>query len=285
MYDLRFVSDTDNEITLNYSNGFIIARVDGATGLSNNVQTAQGYQQVGVSVSSVTIGGRYLTIRGYIFERNKAQKAALIKAFAPFTSGRLYWEDTYFIDVVVKDAPTISQNPDSTFSFRLFAPDPYFRSVEQATQIAGETTGAFSFPVNYSTDHTFGTTTDSDKITVENVGEEAAPFTAEFSGTSAIVNPCLTDDATGDFLKWNGTILVGDTLRFYQEKGRIRCSMVDGSTGEETNVIAGLDDESTLFKFPVGTSKLTLTATSGLTDIKTVFSFYPLYTGVLMNGV
>ena len=300
MYNLKFISDSNNEIVLNYENGIVISKIDGATGLPVTTRTAQGYQQVGVSISALTVDGRSLTLRGFIFSENSAKKQALLSAFAPFVRGRLYWEDRYWIDVVVKDTPEIAQNKDSTFSMRLFAPDPYWRAAEKYVSQNGITVGSFQFPVvggvkqlmykNNSLDaaetvpHRFGTKTSGAQFIITNNGQAEAPFEVIIEGSSNIVNPTITNTATGAFLKWNDTIELGERLRIYNDRGRIRATLTT-TGGVETNAIAGLDDDSTLFTLAVGDNLLQTGATTGANDIETTISFYPLFSGVLMRGV
>lgn len=284
MYDLRFVSDSGREITLNYASGIIVSRVTGVTGMSVTTKTAQGYQQVGVSVSALTVEGRDLTIRGFIFRENAEKKKELLDIFSPFEQGRLYWDSRYWIDVVVKNAPEIEQEKDSHFTFRLFAPDPYFRATEELISRNGETTGAFSFPVNYSQPHMFGTKSSDTQFIVTNNGQANAPFELTIEGLDPIVNPIVRNMSTGEMLKWNGTIAAGERLRVYNERGRIRVTLRDVS-GVENNAIYGLDDDSTLFSLAVGDNIIQIAADSGQAAAEAIMSFYPLYSGVLMNGV
>lgn len=284
MYDLTYKSDSGRSLTLNYQNGIIVSRVTGVTGMVVDTKTAQGYQQVGVSISSLTVGGRELTISGFIFQENAEKKQDMLNILSPFEQGRLYWDTRYWIDVVVKNAPEIEQEKDSHFSFRLFAPDPYFRANEEFISRNGETTGAFSFPVNYSQAHKFGTKTSDTQFVVTNSGQANAPFELTLEGLDDIVNPIVRNMSTGEMLKWNGTIAAGERLRVYNERGRIRVTLRNVS-GVENNAIYGLDDDSTLFSLAVGDNIIQIAADSGQAAAEAIMSFYPLYSGVLMNGV
>lgn len=293
MYDLRFVSDSGKEIILNYENGINVAKVVGATGMQVTQKTAQGYKQVGVSISALTVSGREITISGFIFQENAQKKVELIDAFAPFVTGRLFWDDRYWIDVAVKNAPTVDQERHSNFTFRLFAADPYFRSVEIHTAQNGVSTNMFSFPLTYTgttigTDrpHQFGVSSNSAEFLVTNNGQNEAPFELEITGTVDIVNPKIRDVVTGAFLLWNGTVETGERLKIYQDNGRIRALLYDVG-GEPTNVIGQIDDDSTLFTLPVGDNRIEATASTAEQGaaMATTLTYYELYSGVLMYGV
>lgn len=283
MYDLTFEKN-GNTLLLKHENGINISTVEGATGLPVSLSTAQGYQQIGEVVSSQTVSGRYIVLNGFIFKEFSKQKKDLMSFFSPFSSGRLFWEDKFFIDVVVKDAPTISQNQDSTFSVRLFAPFPFWSSKTKTSQINGQTTKEFSFPINYTVSHRFGTKNNSLEYVVTNTGEVESLFELNLSGPEKIVSPKITNVKTGEFLMFNGEINVGETLRLYQDSGKIRIVLKKVS-GEEENVVSWLDEESSLFSLHVGDNRLVSEAEQGDTNMVSAISFYPLYSGVLMNGV
>lgn len=284
MYNLTFEAKNGTRLLLNYENGINISRVEGATGLPVSLQTAQGYQQIGQSVSSQTVKGRDIIINGFVFSENARQKKALMAAFAPFSEGRLYWENKYFLDVVVKNAPNISQNRDSTFSVRLFAPFPFWSDKTKKSQTNGQVTKEFSFPVNYATPHRFGTKIPGDEYVVYNSGEVESPFELNISGSEKIIAPKIINVKTGEFLKFNGEIDVGETFKFYQDGGKIRVVLVR-TTGEEENVVSLLDEESSLFTLYAGDNRLKAEAEDGSANMVSVVSFYPLYSGVLMDGV
>ena len=117
-----------------------------------------------------------------------------------------------------------------------------------------------------------------------NSGEVESPFELNVSGTEKIVAPKITNVKTGEFLKFNGEIDVGETFKFYQDGGKIRVVLIR-STGEEENVVSLLDEESSLFTLYAGDNRLKAEADDGAVNMVSVVSFYPLYSGVLMSGV
>ena len=284
MYNLTFKANNGNTLLLNYENGINLSTVEGATGLPVSLSMAQGYQQIGQSVSAQTVNGRDIILNGFIFKEFSKQKKALMSAFAPFASGRLFWEDKYFIDVVVKNAPNVTQNNDSRFSVRLFAPFPFWSDKTKVSQVNGQVRKEFSFPVNYITAHRFGTKNSGSEYVVVNTGEVESLFELNISGPEKIVNPQITNIKTGEFLKFKGEIDVGETLRLYQDGGKIRI-VLKKISGEEENVVSWLDEESSLFSLQVGDNRFKAEADQGDTNMVSSISFYPLYSGVLMNGV
>ena len=284
MYDLTFESKTGKNLILNYENDIIIRRITGANGINLTLGLSQGYQQIGRSVISAAIGGMTLTIDGYILDGNTQRKKELLQAFAPFSSGRLWWEGRYFVDVVVQSSPTISQTRHSTFSFRLYAETPYWSEKDKVTSVSGNVAPEFRFPINYSTPHRFGTKNPLKSYNIVNSGDVEALFDVEISGLEDIENPKIVNKKTGKFLLFNGDISVGERLVFSQTQKNIEVKKkhLDGS---ETNAFDMLDDFSSFFSLDVGDNIVDIEADSGKDAMEVSISFYPLLSGVLANGV
>lgn len=285
MYNLKFESFTTRKtMFLNFENDIIIRRVEGATGTTVSLGLSQGYQQIGQSVLSATVGGMTLNISGYILDKNTLKKQELLQAFAPFTTGRLWWEDKFFVDVQIKDSPTISQEEHSSFSFRLFSPSPFWSSKTKSSTVSGITSPKFSFPINYATTHEFGSKNMAEKYVVVNQGMVDTAFELEISGTEQIVNPRIFSETSGEVLQFIGSVEVGEILKLTQTTKNILVTKihVDGS---ETNEFSMLDDESSFFRLKVGDNVLKNEADEGESGMITQVSFYPLYSGVLANGV
>lgn len=284
MYDLTFISNNGETLRMNYENNIIISTVDGATGINVNLGTAQGYQQIGESIVSQSILGRDISISGHILNGDTRTKQKLLRVFSPFVSGRLVWENRYFIDVTVQDTPTISQERHSDFIFRLKSGSPFWSSVTQVISENGKTTAEFRFPVNYATPHRFGTKDGGLNFSLFNEGMVDSPLTVNIEGGADIVNPSITNVITGDILRFNGTLFTGEKLTLYTENGKIRVLKTDVA-GVTEDAFGMLDDDSTLFNVKTGDNVFSATADEGALNMTVLLSFYPLYSGVLMFGV
>ena len=285
MYDLKFESNTTGKVLfLNYENDIIVSRVEGATGTSVSLGLSQGYKQVGQSVIASTVGGMTLTIRGKILDANTQKKQDLLKTFAPFSTGRLWWDNKYFVDVEVKDSPTITQERHSVFSFRLFSQSPFWSNGTLSSFTSGISTAQFSFPIKYSSPHNFGSKDFSKEYNVYNSGSVDTVFELKIWGTEPVKNPKITNKKTGEFLRFIGDIETGELLTMRQTAKAIYITKtaVDGT---ETNEFSMLDDESSLFRLKIGDNVLTNEAEEGIYSMVSKISFYPLESGVLANGV
>ncbi len=280
MYNLRYIPENGNEIILTYDYGYLVKTVDGATGRSVNISTAQGYEQVGETVQNTTLGGQVLTLYGKIPNRNTSAKLALLRAFLPLTKGRLVWEDKYYMDVYVKDSPTVTQEKHSDFILSLFAPYPYWQKLNENYYELGGLSGGFRFPVNYATPHRFATYSPETQFNAVNNGDSAAYFTLTIiSGGADLVNFVVTNVKTLKFLRFTGTLPAETKLELYRDSGQL---YIKANGADAFDLI---DDTSDLFSLNPGDNILLFTAESGTADAKITITFNETFAGVLTNGV
>ena len=103
---------------------------------------------------------------------------------APFTNGRLSFDNGYYIDVYVKDTPTFSPvKNDGRFTMLLYAPFPFFSKADCGKVEFGEVIRGFSFPVNYAEPHIFGLKEDVTEKAIINDGDVSVSFNVAFETT------------------------------------------------------------------------------------------------------
>ena len=134
MYKARYVSSGGQEFSFSYDNG-VIFDIAPLSGVPGTVNTSQGYEQVGETYTSVTIGGLQRTINGKILRNVGAIKKTLSNVFIPQSTGKLYFNEDYYCDCVVKTTPEygVGQNYRN-FYIELYCPYPYWLSSAEATR-------------------------------------------------------------------------------------------------------------------------------------------------------
>lgn len=283
MHKLKYVRSDGAALSLLPSYGIYIATVVGATGHSIDISLSQGYQQIGETASEITVAGQAIDIRGYVLDGRTSVKTKILSTFTPLTRGTLIWEDKYFIDVIVKEAPTVTQTRHSKFSLSLYAPYPFWKKSNKNYYQLGGVTAEFSFPVNYATTHRFGTRTGDTYFNCYNAGDMPIDYEISMSGTVDIVNPSVTDIYRHSAVSFTGTVAVGEVLKMYRENGVLRVTLT--TSGIESDAFDMLDDTSDLFQLQPGDNVLRAAADSGEPTMTTLVAFYAAYAGVLANGV
>ena len=101
MYSVKFEKD-NGEVFLLGTNNNIVFDVDGLSGIGIDLGTSQGFSQIGETVDTQSVSGKTLTVKGVIYRNLADGKKRLIKAFAPFSKGRLIYNNKYYLYVYVK---------------------------------------------------------------------------------------------------------------------------------------------------------------------------------------
>ena len=169
MFDAIFTASSGQSFSFGYKAG-VLYSIDPIGDLPVELETSQGYQQVGATVESRSISGVTRTITGRILRNTAYLKRQLRDIFTPGATGRLTVAGKYYCDAEVQRCPAISAaNLWPTFSFQLYCPNPYWRSVSETSVSLFYTQPAFRLPVCYST-HQFGLRIQSDFLKLNNPG-------------------------------------------------------------------------------------------------------------------
>lgn len=251
MYNVIFQSDSGKKYVFG-ANGSTVFDMDLGCGLSVNIGKSQGFSQIGESVETQSVGGKNIKVNGTIYKNVQILKAQMRSVFAPFVSGKLIFENKYYIRVHVKDTPAFSPvKNDGRFTMLLYAPYPFFMAVsEQVTEI-GKITPAFSFPINYENPHCFGNRENSKYINVINSGDIEVPFSVRIETNGASTNPVITNMKTLEKLRLNCSLSAGDIVNIYRDSSNV-LHAERTSSGATEDVLYLIDESSELFTLVVG---------------------------------
>lgn len=279
MYNVIFETDNGQKYVFG-KDGETVFDMDFGSGVSVDIGTSQGFSQVGETVESMTVGGRTITVRGTVFGNVQSRRKMMRKVFAPFVWGKLTFEGKHYIRVCVKDSPSFSPiRDDGRFTMLLYAPFPFFYSVDDAHYNIGEILPMFSFPVNYATPHKFGERGTEKYTNVYNGGDVAVPFNVYMETFGTSTNPLIVNLDTQEYLKLNGTLTVGDVVNIYRDSNNIL--RVELSTdGELADILSWVDDGSTLFQLNPGDNIIAFDDDDGGSSLTVKFSFSPAVVAV-----
>lgn len=277
MNHLIFTADNGASIDFNWTDGLIIAHIDNLTNHSAGLSTTQAWQQVGQSVGGISYQGRSITVKGYV-KTQKARKK-LLDSLLPGARGVLVFENQYEIDCYVQDSPTIEQERFGAFSFRLFAPYPWWRSITPNVIMLGIITPNFCFPVNYAEPHRFGTVDRSEYINVINHGMLPCSYELEISGSASIYRPEIINMYTLEKISFDATVAAGEVLRFTQKDGALSVTLTSDDEGEQ-DIFQTLAYDSTMFSLSVGDNILQVKADTGAENMQVIIRYYDVYAGV-----
>lgn len=260
MFDAVFTSSDGQTFGFGYKAG-VLYSIDPLGDLPVELETSQGYQQVGATVESRSISGVTRTITGRILRNTDYCKRQLRDVFAPFVTGRLTVAGKYYCDAEVQRCPAISAASRwPTFSFQLYCPSPYWYSVAQTSAATLQVTPTFTLPVCYDT-HQYGLRAQTEWLRIQNAGLDTQDWTLTLTVHGTVENPCVTDPESGEYLRFVVTLEDTDQLRVWRENGRLRIEWI--ISGVSVNGFSLLDESSTLWTLRHGTQAWVRSADSG----------------------
>lgn len=278
MYYAKFINSKGDIFDFGYRYGNIFD-IDGLTGHDMNIAFSQGFNQIGETVENVSVGSHIFEIKGRLLDKATAQKKKMLSVFAPFESGKLIFEDKYFLECVVYKTPIITvQKKSPEFEMVLSAPYPFWQKMTVDNLIIGSYEPAFSFPVNYEEQHIFGIKNPSAFTNVYNDGQIDTYYRLEFRTQTTTVNPSIMNVNTQEFLKLNTTIHQGEKFVVYRNSGRLLVEKE--SDGIITDVFSLLDEDSDLLFMHVGDNIIRASADEGEDQLITTIIFNSTVAGV-----
>ena len=243
---LQLVTDAGATLDIGWDYGTPYS-LDPINGVDVDVQTAQGVNQVGVSVERQSVAGvsRELIIHCHS-PHGDADAALLLEKLPYFTSGTMYFEDKYFCRFVLSKTPyTKSIHPYPVLDFMLFCPKPFWYDLTAQSFCINGFVPSFRLPINYSTPHRFGVRT--------SIGQSIRILT---------------------------TLTPGQVIEIYRTTTD-KLAVKRTEDGTEENIFSLLDEDSDLLELAPGDNLLKATADSGETSLHVTVRFYPMVSGIL----
>lgn len=184
---------------------------------------------------------------------------------------------SYQINGVAADIrfnPKDASIPTARFSLTFRCANPFLNILPAKSQALGITTPNLTFPVTFPIVFSYGT--GSNTAVVTNDGNKPAGIT--FTLTGPAQNPIITNETTGEYLKFiNLTLAIGQVMTI--ETGRINQVLVDMGTGDP-NGMQYVDQNSRFFYLQPGNNTITIDDDLGFVNGTCVLDWYDILTGV-----
>lgn len=281
MFDLCITTDRGTFLRLGHKkSAYKITKLSGVDGVTVSVNTSQGFEQVGKSVDSMTVGTRSIGIIGRIDNFTGEHLRALNTVFPPMSTIRLTFEDKYWINAVVKEAPVFTYNLRSaSFAVQLLAPYPFWKSVKEHYYMLGGASGGFNFPVSYNVPHNFELYSEIPYLNCINSGNTKVDYSAEIRCMSdQISGITLTNVGNQKFITVNTSVTAADIVRIYRENNILR--VTKETAGQTADIFSALDENSNLFYMDVGDNVIRASKKSGAGRLIVAIRFSDTVTGV-----
>lgn len=289
MYTARIETDAGKVFNFGYKYGTVFD-IDPLNGIDVDVNTSQAVQQIGNKIEGESVSGILRDITGVFVRDENILAKNMIEVLPVFTHGKLFFNDDYYTDIVVKKTPfvVIGYGRKPVFTIQVFCPSPFWFSKYNKTYALNGFTPNFIMPVTFTAGTTFtlGVPITDGITTVVNNGNFKTKFSAVFSAPfSALTNYGILNVISGEYFNLNDTLAVGDTVEvYYDENGKLYVYKTSG--GVRTNIFYKLDEGSELFEIEAGANYLKMTAETGdVDDLRVKITFAEPFMGVIGDAV
>lgn len=263
------------------ANKYMTSKIEGLNPPAGTISTSTYAGMDGSYLNNAFIEKRNIVIsfemRGFDIEKRRHQIYKVAKTSRYI---KVYYK-TANIDVYTEGyVETCEVNNFEQFTsgqISIICPDIYWYSTD--TQIAeySQVFGSFHF-IFPDNDEPFpiGVYNTQNTMTIQNDGDETG-FTLEISGGPA-KNPTIHNISTGEYMQISGDIEQGDIIRITTKTGNKTITLE--RNGVVTNIINRLVSGSAWLNLHEGENKFTLSATSGLQNLKVRLVHRNAYLGV-----
>ena len=232
------------------SGPFWVTDIDSVSSVDIDIAASQSPLQIGSSLHNQSVAPRSITLDGALFEPLEANRKHLLRVLAPQVPSTLtvYQNgESWFLDVFPEKTPDISPGEGvQYFQTRLYAPYPYWKSVETHTQQLVGLSPLFRFPYVEEGNWKLSEFSDNYYATVENTGNAPVGFKVVFSARATLSNPELQHLNTGEKIKIiRKTMAPGEKLVVSTLDGQKGVTCID-ALGNESNGFRYLSTDSHL---------------------------------------
>jgi len=285
MEKFEFRNSKGDKITMDYSGSYIIDSYDGLTAAEITPLTNQGFNQQGLSYQKSLYGARLINLYFYVHDNTMQgfyeKRRSLAAIFNPLLgAGTLTYTNDYTtkkISVVVTLPPTPTSKMGSLqlFNVELTAYNPFWMDTAEQALKLGDYQGGLTFPFNNASAPYMKFAQKGDLAYVQNIGDIETPIRAEFRGEA--VNPILTLVNTGELIKVNTTLALGEKLIIDTAYGNktVWKEATDGTQESAYNLIT---TNTSFFQLPVGENVLAFGSEGGEPEV--FVYWYNRYVGV-----
>lgn len=240
----------------------LLSHIEGLGHPGSTSQKSQGVVQDGCDAEDALLDPRQIKLETTIRTRDRKElyelRRRIFRVINPKTYNKntgkrgellIYYENDhnkYRIYGRVEDSVDFNQrkrNHDkATLSF--LCVDPYWLDENETATDIKSVTGGLKFPLSLKTKFS---TVSFYKI-VNNIGDVDTPLQIEYQGPA--LNPCITNETTGEFIKVNMQIGEKEKLIINTAEGKETVNLV--TPHETKDVYNNIDLDSTFFKLIIG---------------------------------
>lgn len=274
------------KLEFGYSFPFYLDSYSGIHSYDGNVATIKSAFGVGVSYIGTSINQRAINLVIAFKDGSDliTRKHQIYNIFPLKDRGTLYYYESDIerkIDYYVENVNLLRKANYVYATINLLCPSPYFMDSTETIATLNNWDKLFKFPLEIpdGTGIEFGSKNSSTAIEIENNSHISYGLTITFIAKGEVVNPTLTNIKTGEVMKLNYTLELGEQIVVNTYNNDKTITHVD-SNDNETNITNSLMFGTKFLQAPNGVNRYTTSADSGSSNLDCTISYYNYYEAV-----
>ena len=287
--ELTYTNERGESLAFSVASPFYVnfKNVSGLSDIRNIVYSINSMGQDGDTLVGNRIESRDIEVVGHIKAIEKERKHFLQRQISrilnPHYDAKLVYKRgdyTRVIDCKVENAPVFSRNEVFVhFTIQLVCLNPFWREETETREDIALWVGAFEFPLEIPvTGIEMGYRQPSLIVNVPNNGDVRAGMRIEFRALGAVENPSLLNINTGEFIRFNMTLIAGDALTVSTAYGQKRATLTRG--GVDADAFKHIDVDSDYLQLEVGDNLFRYDADTNLGNLEVSIYHNNYYLGV-----
>ena len=274
------------KLEFGYSFPFYLDSYSGIHSYDGNVATIKSAFGVGVSYIGTSVNQRSINLVIAFKDGSDliTRKQQLYNIFPLKDHGTLYYYEADIerkINYYVENVNLVRKANYVYATINLLCPSPYFMDSTETIATLNNWDKLFKFPLEIpeGTGIEFGSKNSSTAIEIENNSHISYGLTITFIANGEVINPTLTNIKTGEIMKLNYTLGLGERIVVTTYNNDKTIIHID-SNENETNITNSLVFGTKFLQAPNGVNKYTTSADSGSSNLDCTISYYNYYEAV-----
>lgn len=274
------------KLEFGYSFPFYLDSYSGIHSYDGNVATIKSAFGVGVSYIGTSVNQRSINLVIAFKDGSDliTRKQQLYNIFPLKDHGTLYYYESDVerkINYYVENVNLVRKANYVYATINLLCPSPYFMDSTETIASLNNWDKLLTFPLEIpeGTGIEFGSKNSSNAIEIENNSHISYGLTITFIANGEVVNPTLTNTKTGEIMKLNYTMELGEQIVVTTYNNDKTITHID-SSDNETNITNSLVFGTKFLQAPNGVNKYTTSADSGSSNLDCTISYYNYYEAV-----
>lgn len=274
------------KLEFGYSFPFYLDSYSGIHNYDGNVATIKSAFGIGVSYIGTSVNQRNINLV-IAFKDGPdliTRKQQLYNIFPLKDHGTLFYYESDIerkINYYVENVNLVRKANYVYATINLLCPSPYFMDSTEtiATLNNWDKLLEFSLEIPDGTGIEFGSKNESTSIEIENNSHIAYGMTITFVANGTVVNPTLKNTKTGEMMKLNYTLELGEQIVIETYNNEKKIIHIDSNLNE-TNITNTLVFGTKFLQIPNGVNRYVSSADNGASSLDCSISYYNYYEAV-----